>query len=443
VLDLICNPPREECRTRRPADARSLDHRDAAAPPLSPDTERQLCAARPRLLRLARALGVPAADADDVAQETLLAAWRGRDRLRDPGRVDAWLDAIGRNHCRMYLRTHGARSPAQRRTQTHPAPRVAPARRAHDGDADVGPVGDAGEMPDPLAVDPLEELDRQDLAALLDRALGHLPAPARTVLEVRYVSELPEREAAASLGVSVPALEGRLHRARDSLRGVLAGPLRAEAEAFGLIPAGAAGLPDWRASRLWCTLCGRRHLLGAFAPWPDGRHELRLRCPACSARHGLDIYRSKGIVPLDGLRSFRPALTRMMRALADHTERTLATGQDVCVHCGAPARRRVVGPDELPAGIPGGLNQHWVITECRTPGCGGLGAWSAVEPALWFHPAARRFMAVHPRWITLPETLVEHEGRPAIRFQLGDAIGTARLTALADPRTLRILATFT
>lgn len=380
----------------------------------------RLEAARPRLLRLARARGVPAADADDVAQELAIAAWRRLDRLRDPARFDAWLDAICRNQCRMYLRARRACPGAAPPLVTDEAP-------------------EAGEAPDPQVAEPLEALARDDLARLLDRALGLLPAPARATVELRDLAELPEREAAARLGLSVGAFEARLHRARRQVRAALAGPLHAEAERLGLALAGAPPA-GWRETRLWCNLCGRRRLLGAFVRRPDGCRELRLRCPDCSSRYDMDIYCSKGLAPLEDLRAFGPVLTRTMRALADRTRLTLATGRDVCLHCGAPVRRRVAGPDEVPPGISRALARHWVIAECPTPGCVGLGAWSAAEPAIWFHQDARRFMVEHPRWVKAPEAVATWAGRPALRFRLADATGRAELLLFADPRTLEILA---
>ena len=50
-------------------------------------------------------------DADDVMQETLLAAWAGLPRLRDPARVRSWLLRVARNRCRDFLKS------AQRRDE--------------------------------------------------------------------------------------------------------------------------------------------------------------------------------------------------------------------------------------------------------------------------------------------------------------------------------------
>ncbi|MGI8824264.1 MAG: RNA polymerase sigma factor [Chloroflexota bacterium] len=396
---------------------------DGAGRDLSSHVEQRLLSERPRLLRLAQSVGVSPDAADDVVQDTLLAAWRRFEGLRSPDRFDAWLDAICRNQSHMYLRTQ------YRRTSKQALP-LAENRE---------PVT-VGDTIDPLALDPLEELTRQDLEVLVDRALGHISPAARAVLDLRYLQEMTEREVAASLGVSVVVLEGRLHRARRQLRAVLDGPLCAEAEAFGLTH---PEQPAWQHTRVWCNRCGQRRLVGLFENLDGGRTELRMRCPDCSPRYGADIYRSKGIASLDGLRSFRPALTRRMRALADRTSETLATGHDVCLHCGSHVHRRVAGPSELPAELAGlASKQHWVIGRCRQAQCSRLGPWPAVEPAIWFHPEAQSFMTDHPRWIVTPEEVVERDGSPALRFRLLDASGPSQLLLLADPETLQIRETF-
>ena len=45
--------------------------------------------------------------AEDLAQETLLEAWRHRDRLREPSGADRWLSAIARNVCHRWARRRG------------------------------------------------------------------------------------------------------------------------------------------------------------------------------------------------------------------------------------------------------------------------------------------------------------------------------------------------
>ena len=67
---------------------------------------------RRRLVRLCAVLTGDPAAADDLAQETLLEAWRIRDRLADPTGRRAWLDAIARNVCHRW-RVRTARPTSQ------------------------------------------------------------------------------------------------------------------------------------------------------------------------------------------------------------------------------------------------------------------------------------------------------------------------------------------
>jgi RNA polymerase sigma factor (sigma-70 family) len=389
--------------------------------------EERLRQARPRLLRIAQAFGVSPDGAEDIAQETSLRAWRNLAEIRERDHFDAWLNAICRNQCRMYLRTLRRAPEAQRLTLS-----------AADDAADDGAWA-ADDLADPQAVDPLDAVCADDAALLLERAFAHLSPPDRVLLEMRYLRNLPVAEAALTLGVAPHALEARLHRARVHLRETLAGPLRHDAEVFGLHT---PGDDSWRATRIGCYLCGRRKLLGRFEAAVNGRLELRLRCPACSLHSAADVFRSKGIASLDGLRAFRPALTRSLRAMAEQTEQALASGSDVCLHCGSSAPRRIASADEFPANLSQTRQRHWVVAPCPQPGCPGLGAWTALDAVIGANPQAQRFTADHPRWVAASDESVEWQGRSAIRFHLSDMASAAQLMLLADRDSLLTLAAY-
>ena len=69
------------------------------------DAQRQILAATRaglgRRYRLAGLLLGNAADAEDATQEAMLRAWRSAASLRDPAKVDSWLDGILVNVCRI------------------------------------------------------------------------------------------------------------------------------------------------------------------------------------------------------------------------------------------------------------------------------------------------------------------------------------------------------
>jgi RNA polymerase sigma-70 factor (ECF subfamily) len=62
---------------------------------------------RRRLVRLCAAMSGDREAAEDLAQETLLEAWRNRHKLRDPAGAERWLSAIARNVCLRWARRRG------------------------------------------------------------------------------------------------------------------------------------------------------------------------------------------------------------------------------------------------------------------------------------------------------------------------------------------------
>nr|MDQ3823048.1 RNA polymerase sigma factor [Actinomycetota bacterium] len=155
--------------------------------------------ARTRLVRLCAAISGDPAAAEDLAQETLLEAWRNTHKLRDADGVDRWLAAIARNVCLRAARRRGR----ERST--------------------------ASLQPETAVDDDLEgRLERDELVDLVDRALGLVPPATRDALVQRYVHEAPCAEIGERLGLSEDAVSMRLARGKAVLRRVLAAELRDE-----------------------------------------------------------------------------------------------------------------------------------------------------------------------------------------------------------------------
>ncbi len=398
-------------------------HQDDTISNVTENIDTLLTNARPRLLRLTHAQGVPTDAAEDIIQETLLEAWRHLNALRDPHRFDAWLHGICRNVCLRWQRS-------QRIATTHlvSLSELAPTK---DNDAPESAIVD------PASFDPAEELSRQDMALLLDRALGYLPASTRKAVELHYLLELPQREAALQLGMTIHALEERLHRARRQLRQLLNNELRSDAELFGLA-LDAESNEGWRTSREWCSFCGHHRLLGKLES-REGYGNLLMHCPSCSRMYG-DCNINRHQPYLYGLHSFKPALKRVREAMQSWMPQAIADGTYPCHACGKPVKLRLILPNEPYAGVFFLHPEHVLALIC--PFCGVCSSMWAGNATLWFNPVSRAFQEQHPRSIIGPEIMTEYANQPALRFCLIDVTSNARIIIFAHARTLQVLAAF-
>jgi RNA polymerase sigma-70 factor (ECF subfamily) len=412
---------------------KSMHTGTAVIPHLDLDREQLLAGARPRLLQLARLRGVAPDALEDVVQETMLVAWKKFDSLGSRDHVQPWLDEICRNICSRYLRA-AAKDASRRLPLSDISPRNAP-----EGPEEAL----SASTPDPHAIDPAERLSREALFQLLQQALKLLPEQARTAVELYYLQEVPQREAAVRLGVSISALETRLHRARQRLRQILNGELREEAAAFDMPLGGKEPALGWRATGVWCYYCGRERLHGSFERLANGQQYLRMRCPSCSQRFGFDIVNGKGLARVEHLRSFQPAFKHTMRAVSRHLLQAVADGQMPCKFCGKLAPVEVGGPKQEVSWTRDDplRRRFWIRGLC--PHCGQVSAgFSADDAVYWSHAATQVFIQRHTRWRNEPDLPIIYQGQPAILFRLSDRMSTAQLDVIAHRQTLRVLATF-
>ncbi len=143
-----------------------------------------------RFVRAVAARIVGPDDADDVAQETALAALRARP---DAGRgLHGWLAAVARNFAYRFRRDS-----ARRRRREEAAARPEPAPSAHDG------------------------TERARLLRSLMDAVLSLDEPYRSAVIQRWYEGLAPAEIARRSGVSPGAIRTRLHRAIAELRRTL------------------------------------------------------------------------------------------------------------------------------------------------------------------------------------------------------------------------------
>lgn len=158
-----------------------------------PAAIRSLLAAKlPRLLALAGRMLGENTEAEDVAQETFVRAWKQAATWRPGGaRFDTWLHRVALNLCYDRLR--------RRREIVMDNP---PDR------ADEGPGPDRG-------------LEARDVGRRVAAAMAALPDRQREAVSLCHYQEISNIEAAALMGVSVEALESLLSRGRRALRAAL------------------------------------------------------------------------------------------------------------------------------------------------------------------------------------------------------------------------------
>ena len=174
----------------------------------------------PTVLGLCRMLLRNEHEAEDASQQTFLAAYRSIRNGVEPRHPAAWLATIARNECWAAI---------ERRMR----------EPFHQGELE-------SRLPDPV----VQAAANADLEELW-RAIGELPRQQRRALLLREFSGLTYAELAGALGVTEPAVESLLVRARRELRGrlrplsgsaaALAAPLGALRDALARL---VLGMPD-------------------------------------------------------------------------------------------------------------------------------------------------------------------------------------------------------
>lgn len=125
-------------------------------------------------------------DAQDVAQEAFIQAWRSLARFRGDSSFSTWMHRIAVNR--------GLNHIAARRSDRELSPELTDVR-----------------------TDPAEIVERSAQLAILTREILALSPDQRAALVLRELQGLSYEEVAQTLGVSLAAVKGRIHRARLAL----------------------------------------------------------------------------------------------------------------------------------------------------------------------------------------------------------------------------------
>jgi RNA polymerase sigma-70 factor (TIGR02960 family) len=154
-------------------------------------------------------------DAEDVMQETLMAAWRGLDSFQERASVRTWLYRIATNRCLNWLRGANRRAPEEWRLPVQPpeANRIGEVAWLEPY-PDVALEGLPDASPGPEA---LYE-SRESISLAFTTALQLLPPRQRAVLVLRDVLGFRAGEVAQMLETTEESVTSALKRARAGVQ---------------------------------------------------------------------------------------------------------------------------------------------------------------------------------------------------------------------------------
>jgi RNA polymerase sigma-70 factor (ECF subfamily) len=224
---MAVDPRGRERRQRMPLGARRLPQ--PKAPARQPDAEdralverlklkdqrafetlyRRYCS---RVYRHAMALVGIAAEAEEVVQEVFLTLYEKAKTFRAEAAFSTWLYRLTANAALTRLRR---RKRSREVSYEDYLPKYEP---------DGHHLGGGGSVVD-WSADIEKDFEKTDLQRVLKQALDHLRPMDKAVVMLSDLEGVPNREIANALGLTVPAVKIRLHRARLFLRGKLAASL--------------------------------------------------------------------------------------------------------------------------------------------------------------------------------------------------------------------------
>jgi RNA polymerase sigma-70 factor (ECF subfamily) len=138
------------------------------------------------------------AEAEDLTQEALVRAYRSFASLRDPAALTSWLYRIATHAALDRLRQHARQAPLQ-------------------AEVDLATT----DVPEVEAPSLLQLVQQSEMSACVQRYLDGLSDAYRAVILLHDLHGMSGPEIAATLGVSLPTVKIRLHRARRKLRAAL------------------------------------------------------------------------------------------------------------------------------------------------------------------------------------------------------------------------------
>jgi RNA polymerase sigma-70 factor (ECF subfamily) len=160
----------------------------------------------PRVYRLARHLLGNDADAEDVTQDVFVQIMRKLSTFRGESTFTTWLHHVTVNAALAYRRKKKIREEHRSRDSLEDV--------LDTGEHTV-PARSWSQPPDQLALD-------HESHDLIEEAIAHMPEAYRDVYVLSDVEGVSNADIGSMLGLSLPAVKSRLHRARLMMRDALA-----------------------------------------------------------------------------------------------------------------------------------------------------------------------------------------------------------------------------
>jgi RNA polymerase sigma-70 factor (ECF subfamily) len=186
-------------------DRSDAPRRDRNLTASSTDLAESLAAHREAIVRYIRGIVRNDAEAEDLAQETLLRAYDKRSTLEDSTRLVPWLYRIA---------THVTYDRFRQASYRHRPVSLEEDRGSEAGNAKLEILPDDSPRLDKL-------MEQREMSSCVQDYIEDLSDPYRAVILLHDVQGLTNPEIAEMLGLSLAAVKIRLHRARGKLRAAL------------------------------------------------------------------------------------------------------------------------------------------------------------------------------------------------------------------------------
>lgn len=155
-----------------------------------------------KILRTSRGFVRNDEDARDITQEVFIDIIRNIHRFRFQSGLNTWIYRITVNRSLNHLRSN------RKRTNS----------LSLDRENEMGSSPAASNLPDHNQPDPMQRLEQSDRSRILHEAIESLPERQRTAFVLAEYEDLPYKEIAGVMNLSVASVESLLFRARKNLQ---------------------------------------------------------------------------------------------------------------------------------------------------------------------------------------------------------------------------------